>query len=99
MGASRHRGSGVQRAGDRPLAAGGDGRARQDADPLRARASRPEVAVADDPQAPRTGPALAIFAHPDDAEISAGGTLARWAAAGREVHLLVLTNGDRGSED
>lgn len=46
-----------------------------------------------------TGPALAVFAHPDDAEISAGGTLAKWVAAGREVHLLVLTNGDRGSTD
>ena len=50
-------------------------------------------------QAPRTGPVLGVFAHPDDAEISAGGTLAKWAAAGREVHLLVLTNGDRGSSD
>jgi LmbE family N-acetylglucosaminyl deacetylase len=48
---------------------------------------------------PPQGPVLAVFAHPDDAEISAGGTLARWAAEGREVHLLVLTNGDRGSED
>jgi LmbE family N-acetylglucosaminyl deacetylase len=47
----------------------------------------------------RTGPVLAVFAHPDDAEISSGGTLAKWAAAGREVHLLVLTNGDRGSSD
>jgi LmbE family N-acetylglucosaminyl deacetylase len=47
----------------------------------------------------RTGPVLAIFAHPDDAEICAGGTMAKWAAAGREVHLLVLTNGDRGSQD
>jgi LmbE family N-acetylglucosaminyl deacetylase len=47
----------------------------------------------------RTGPVLAIYAHPDDAEISAGGTLAKWCAAGREVHLLVLTNGDRGSND
>ncbi len=47
----------------------------------------------------RGGPALAVFAHPDDAEICAGGTLAKWAAAGREVHLLVLTNGDRGSTD
>jgi len=45
------------------------------------------------------GPVLAVFAHPDDAEISAGGTLANWVAAGREVHLLVLTNGDRGSSD
>jgi LmbE family N-acetylglucosaminyl deacetylase len=42
---------------------------------------------------------LGVFAHPDDAEISAGGTLASWAAAGRPVHLLVLTNGDRGSDD
>ncbi len=48
---------------------------------------------------PRTGPVLAVFAHPDDAEICAGGTLAKWAAGGRDVHLLVLTNGDRGSSD
>ena len=47
----------------------------------------------------RTGPVLAVVAHPDDAEICAGGTLAKWAAGGREVHLLVLTNGDRGSSD
>lgn len=47
----------------------------------------------------RTGPVLAVFAHPDDMEIAAGGTLAKWATAGREVHLLVLTNGDRGSQD
>jgi LmbE family N-acetylglucosaminyl deacetylase len=40
-----------------------------------------------------------VFGHPDDAEISAGGTLARWVAEGRAVHLLVLTNGDRGSDD
>ncbi|MEP7060158.1 MAG: PIG-L deacetylase family protein [Actinomycetota bacterium] len=48
---------------------------------------------------PRTGPVLGVFAHPDDAEICAGGVLAKWAAAGREVHLLILTNGDRGSGD
>jgi LmbE family N-acetylglucosaminyl deacetylase len=51
------------------------------------------------PAEPPTGPVLAIFAHPDDAEICAGGTLAKWAASGRECHLLVLTNGDRGSQD
>ncbi len=45
------------------------------------------------------GSVLAVFAHPDDAEIAAGGTIARWCAAGRTVHLLVLTNGDRGSID
>jgi LmbE family N-acetylglucosaminyl deacetylase len=54
--------------------------------------------MAEDPGA-KTGPVLAVFAHPDDAEISCGGTLARWAKEGRSVHLLVLTNGDRGSED
>ena len=45
------------------------------------------------------GAVLAVFAHPDDAEIAAGGTIAKWCAAGRSVHLLVLTNGDRGSSD
>jgi len=54
--------------------------------------------VTDEPEV-RTGPVLAIFAHPDDAEICAGGLLSTWAAAGRAVHLLVLTNGDRGSSD
>lgn len=45
------------------------------------------------------GPVVAVFGHPDDAEISAGATLAKWCAAGRQVHLLILTNGDRGSDD
>ena len=59
--------------------------------------SAPDSATSD--REPRTGPVLAVFAHPDDAEIAAGGTIAGWTAAGREVHLLVLTNGDRGSSD
>jgi LmbE family N-acetylglucosaminyl deacetylase len=55
--------------------------------------------VPEDAPQPRTGPVLGVYAHPDDAEISAGGTLTKWSSAGREVHLLVLTNGDRGSND
>ena len=43
--------------------------------------------------------ALAIGAHPDDIEFGAGGTLARWAAVGTEVHLLVLTDGSKGTWD
>jgi LmbE family N-acetylglucosaminyl deacetylase len=43
--------------------------------------------------------ALAVYAHPDDPEISSGATLARWAAAGTEVHVLVLTRGEKGSHD
>jgi LmbE family N-acetylglucosaminyl deacetylase len=55
--------------------------------------------VTSETKEPRTGPVLGVFAHPDDAEICAGGVLAKWAATGREVHLLILTNGDRGSQD
>ena len=50
-----------------------------------------------DPEA-GAGPVLGVFAHPDDAEIGAGGTMAKWASQGREVHLLILTNGNKGSQ-
>lgn len=43
--------------------------------------------------------ALAIGAHPDDVEFGAGGTLAAWARAGSEVHVLVLTDGAKGTWD
>ena len=43
--------------------------------------------------------ALAIYAHPDDPEVACGGTLARWAAAGSAVHLVVVNAGDKGSFD
>jgi LmbE family N-acetylglucosaminyl deacetylase len=43
--------------------------------------------------------ALAIGAHPDDIEFGCGGTLAKWSAAGAEVHLLVLTDGSKGTWD
>jgi LmbE family N-acetylglucosaminyl deacetylase len=43
--------------------------------------------------------ALAVAAHPDDAEFGAGGTLAKWAAAGAEVTILVVTDGAKGSWD
>ncbi len=43
--------------------------------------------------------ALAVGAHPDDIEFGAGGTLAKWSAAGCRVHHLVLTDGSKGSWD
>jgi LmbE family N-acetylglucosaminyl deacetylase len=43
--------------------------------------------------------ALAIYAHPDDPDVSCGGTLARWAAAGCEVHVCICADGDKGSAD
>ena len=39
----------------------------------------------------------AVFAHPDDAELAAGGTLAREAARGRRIALVDLTRGESGS--
>jgi bacillithiol biosynthesis deacetylase BshB1 len=39
----------------------------------------------------------AICAHPDDAELLAGGTLAREAARGRRIALVDLTRGEAGS--
>lgn len=43
--------------------------------------------------------ALAVYAHPDDPEISAGGTLARWADAGASVSVLITTRGEKGTND
>lgn len=42
---------------------------------------------------------MVVSPHPDDAEIGAGGTIASWARQGREVVLVVCTNGDKGSSD
>jgi LmbE family N-acetylglucosaminyl deacetylase len=43
--------------------------------------------------------ALAIGAHPDDIEFGCGATLAKWAAAGCNVTMLVLTDGSKGTWD
>lgn len=43
--------------------------------------------------------ALAIGAHSDDIEFGCGATLAKWAAAGCHVTLLVLTDGSKGTWD
>jgi LmbE family N-acetylglucosaminyl deacetylase len=39
---------------------------------------------------------LGIFAHPDDETICAGGTFAKYASAGAEVHVISLTKGEAG---
>ncbi|WP_409345994.1 PIG-L deacetylase family protein [Paenibacillus sp. MBLB4367] len=40
---------------------------------------------------------LAIGAHPDDVEIFCGGTLAKYAARGDHVTIMIATNGNVGS--
>src|SRR2546428_6458530 len=43
--------------------------------------------------------AMVIFAHPDDAEISSGGVVAKWVAAGCEMTYVLCTNGAAGTAD
>ena len=78
-------------------------------------ASTDEPGTGDQPDLPVPGPpsdagtvgrdlpvpasALAIGAHPDDVEFGAGGTLAKWAAAGCVVHHLICTDGSKGTWD
>lgn len=42
---------------------------------------------------------LAVYAHPDDPDVAAGGTLASWAKAGATVHVCICADGDKGSTD
>jgi len=44
-------------------------------------------------------PVLVLCAHPDDIEIHAGGTLARLVEAGKRVHCVLATSGNRGTAD
>ncbi len=39
---------------------------------------------------------LIIGAHPDDCELSSGGTAAKWRARGDKVKFISITNGDKG---
>ncbi len=43
--------------------------------------------------------AMVVCAHPDDAEIGAGGTTALWAENGCEISYVVCTTGSSGSND
>jgi LmbE family N-acetylglucosaminyl deacetylase len=43
--------------------------------------------------------ALAIGAHPDDVEYGCGGTLAKWAADGCRIFMVVCTDGSKGTWD
>lgn len=42
---------------------------------------------------------LAIFAHPDDAELMCAGTLSLLKKQGWEIHIATMTPGDKGTEN
>jgi N-acetylglucosamine malate deacetylase 1 len=58
----------------------------------------PEPAMAAPAEVPNDGKLrIVVFgAHPDDAEIRAGGVAAKWAALGHHVKFVSVTNGDIG---
>ncbi|UCE13814.1 MAG: PIG-L family deacetylase [Candidatus Heimdallarchaeota archaeon] len=41
---------------------------------------------------------VVVYAHPDDAEFLAGGTLAKWAGEGHQIFAICATNGDLGAK-
>ncbi len=43
--------------------------------------------------------AMVVVAHPDDAEFMAAGTVAKWARAGSVITYVIVTKGDKGSDD
>lgn len=48
---------------------------------------------------PPPASALAVAAHPDDVEFECGATLAKWSEAGATVHVLICTDGSKGTWD
>ncbi len=42
---------------------------------------------------------MVVVAHPDDAEFSCAGTVARWVEEGKQGAYVVCTSGDKGSGD
>lgn len=43
--------------------------------------------------------AMVVFAHPDDAEVQCAGTVALWTQEGKKITYVVLTKGDKGTQD
>jgi LmbE family N-acetylglucosaminyl deacetylase len=45
------------------------------------------------------GKAMVIMAHPDDADFTSSGTVAKWCNEGWEVTYVLVTGGDKGTHD
>jgi len=46
-----------------------------------------------------SGRVMVVTAHPDDPESLAGGTIAKLAKEGRAITYVIVTNGNKGSDD
>ena len=55
--------------------------------------------MSDQQQNEKVTRAMAVFAHPDDAEFGCGGTIAKWVSEGIEFVYVVATDGSKGSAD
>jgi LmbE family N-acetylglucosaminyl deacetylase len=62
---------------------------------------RPAMFGPQEPPPPIVGPlrAMVIMAHPDDADFTSAGTVAKWCAEGWEVYYVIATGGDKGTHD
>jgi LmbE family N-acetylglucosaminyl deacetylase len=52
-----------------------------------------------DDRLPTPDRVLVVAAHPDDIEFGAAGVVARWVSEGSDVRYLLVTRGDKGSDD
>jgi LmbE family N-acetylglucosaminyl deacetylase len=46
---------------------------------------------------PHLNKVMVVVAHPDDAEINCGGTVAKWSSEGKEIFYVICTSGDKGT--
>jgi LmbE family N-acetylglucosaminyl deacetylase len=58
-----------------------------------------DESMAEPPQTDTRPRAMAIFAHPDDAEFLCAGTIARLTRSGYRAQYVLATSGDKGSDD
>ncbi|MGH2560734.1 MAG: PIG-L deacetylase family protein [Thermomicrobiales bacterium] len=55
--------------------------------------------MSSDPQADEFQTYMLVVAHPDDAEFSSAGTIAKLAADGKRLVIIQVTSGDKGTTD
>lgn len=55
--------------------------------------------MANEPTEAPLNRAMIIMAHPDDCDFICAGTAAKWAKEGKDIVLVVITDGSKGSSD